>query len=211
MKIAENLHQFTQTLDFMNFTLHQYLLDCEQPMLMSTGTVQEAAAIIPQIKAILGSRPLSWILVSHTESDECGGVHLLHAAWPEAVVVCSELTARELHGFGYTGPIRTVKGGDCIEAADFTLEVVDYPSEVHLQNGCLFYEQQRGILFSADLMLSFGLAEGLTQPAQWQSAVESLPLQSIPDAHQLELMKQRLLALHPQFVAVGHGYCLRLA
>ncbi len=210
MNITPDVYQFSQTLDFMDFTLHQYLLCCAEPMLMSTGTVQQAEVIIPKIKRILGDIPLAWILVSHTESDECGGIFRIHGAWPEAVVVCSELTARELYGFGYTGQLRTVKEGDVLQGADYALEVISYPAEVHLQNGCLFYEQQRRILFSSDLLLSFGRAAGQTKDAHWYDAVEDISLQSIPNAHLLEVTKQRLLTLEPSFVAVGHGYCLNL-
>jgi flavorubredoxin len=210
MMINKDLYQFTQSLDFMKFTLHQYLLDCSEPMLIATGTTQQAETIIPEIKNILGDRLLSSILVSHMESDECGGIFRIHELWPEAVVVCSEMTGRELYGFGYTGKIKTVKGGEILKGTDYELEAIDYPSEVHLQNGCLFFERKRGILYSADLMLSFGMAAGKVIEKNWEQAVGEIGIERIPNEVFLHEMKKRLLAIHPRFVAVGHGYCLKV-
>ena len=54
MKIYNDLYQFTQNLSFMNFTIHQYLLLTEDPILICTGTYQQAELILPEIKKILG-------------------------------------------------------------------------------------------------------------------------------------------------------------
>ena len=53
MKIYNDLYQFTQNLSFMNFTIHQYLLLTEDPVLICTGTYQQAELILPEIKFIL--------------------------------------------------------------------------------------------------------------------------------------------------------------
>lgn len=50
MKIYNDLYQFTQNLSFMNFTINQYLLLTEEPVLICTGTYQQAELILPEIK-----------------------------------------------------------------------------------------------------------------------------------------------------------------
>jgi hypothetical protein len=68
---------------------------------------------------------------AHIESDECGG----------------------LPGFGYTGEIQSKKHGDVLTGNGFSFKFIDYPSEVHLQNGVVFYEETREIFFSSKVDL----------------------------------------------------------
>lgn len=41
-EITKDLYQFSINLPFMDLTLHQYLLVCENPVLISTGTINQA-------------------------------------------------------------------------------------------------------------------------------------------------------------------------
>ncbi len=54
---------------------------------------------------------LAYIFVSHFESDECGGLSLLLENQPKAKPVCSEITARQLNGFGIANEIAVQKPG----------------------------------------------------------------------------------------------------
>lgn len=60
--IHNNLHQFTEYLEMADFSTHQYLLLTEEPILIHTGTARNAETIIPQIKQLLGERPLKIFL-----------------------------------------------------------------------------------------------------------------------------------------------------
>ena len=48
-----------------------------QPVLIQTGAVSQAQATLPQLKQLLGDKSLKYILISHFESDECGGLSLV--------------------------------------------------------------------------------------------------------------------------------------
>ena len=52
-------------------TFHQYLLLTDEPLLVHTGSVQQAEALIPKLKDILKDKILKYIFISHFESDEC--------------------------------------------------------------------------------------------------------------------------------------------
>lgn len=93
----------------MHFTLHQYLLLAEEPVLISTGTVQQAEKKLPEIKKLLNEKELKYILFPHMESDECGGLQVFIKEYPNIITVCSELSARELKGYGYIGEIQVKK------------------------------------------------------------------------------------------------------
>ena len=207
--IFPDLYQFSIDIKPMNFTIHQYLLLSDAPILISTGPAGYSAGLLPEITRLLGGREPAYILVSHMESDECGGLSVFLNKYPDVITVCSHLCARELPGFGYEGKILPRRQGDVLEESGFSFRFIDYPSEVHLQNGLAFYEETRGIFFSGDLMLRFGDAAGKTTEASWAEEVETINTERVPSAEKLAALKDSLLALDPAFIAVGHGYCVR--
>jgi flavorubredoxin len=207
-KINDQLYQFSVYIPPMDFTIHQYLLNTDPAILFAAGTVQQAEAILPDLKAVLGDKPLRYVFVSHMESDEAGGVSVLQKAWPELTVITSALGARELPGYGCKGNIIAKHGGDTLKDGELNFTFVDYPAEVHLQNGLLAYEQNTGIFYSADLFLRFGNGVGKTLDANWADEVEAIDAARVPDETLRKQLQTSLKALSPKLVAVGHGFCL---
>lgn len=209
-EIYANLFQFTQFIPPIQFTIHQYLLNVGEPLLMGTGTMKQAEEMLPQIKEILGGQELKYILISHMESDECGGLSVFRKVYPQVTILCSELTARELFGYGSNGNIVVKKGGDTLSGNGFDLTFIDYPSEVHLQNGLVFFEKNSGIFFSSDLMLRMGNGSGQVIKGDWKAEVESISSDRVCNESLKEILKKTLLGLNPNFIAVGHGFCLEV-
>ncbi len=207
-KITDKLYQFSIYIPPMNFTIHQYLLDTDPAILFATGTAQQAEKILPDIKKILGDKPLKYIFVSHVESDECGGISILKKAYPDVTVICGELAARELPGYGYTGVIQKKKGGETFTDGELKLKFVDYPSEVHLQNGILCFEENSGILYSGDIALRFGNGVGETIKGSWIDEVNAIDAERVPNEKALAEFKEDLKAISPNLIAVGHGFCI---
>jgi len=208
-KITNNLYQFSVYIPPMDFTIHQYLLAADPAVLFAAGTVQQAKAILPDLKEALDGKPLKYIFVSHMESDEAGGLSILQKEWPEVTVICSELAARELPGYGYAGKIAAKHGGDELKDGELNLTFLDYPSEVHLQNGLLCLEKNTGIFYSADLFLRYGNGVGKTLDAVWEDEVSAIPAERLPNEELLAKLKEELSEIRPSLVAVGHGFCLK--
>lgn len=206
--IYPKLYQETLYIPPMDFTIHQYLLASDPAILFAAGTVQQAEKMLPQIQAVLGSRPLQYVFVSHVESDECGGVGVLRRAYPDLTVIGSPLCARELPGYGYDGPVLVASPERKLEEGDLSLRFFAYPSEVHLQNGLLCLEENSGILYTSDLFLSYGPAGGETRRVSWPQAVAGLDTGAVPDPARAAALKEDLLSISPRFAAVGHGFCL---
>lgn len=206
--IRNNLYQFSLYIPPMDFTIHQYLLNTDPAILFAAGTVQQAAAILPDLKTILGKKPLKYVFVSHMESDEAGGLRVLQKEYPDLTVIAGAITARELPGYGYTGKMITRRSGESLTDGDLSLSFIDYPSEVHLQDGLLACEKNSGILYSADLFLRFGNGMGQVIRKDWHSEVEHIDTQRVPNEEARKKLQQHLESLHPAFLAVGHGYCI---
>lgn len=209
-QIYPNLYQFTDVLEPIKLSMHQYLLLTDEPILIQTGAVPQAQATLPQLKELLGGRPLKYILISHFESDECGGVSLVLKEYPEAICVCSETTARQLWGFGLAKNVEIKKPGDKLTGKDFEFQAIAYPSEMHLWEGLLFIETKRGIFFSSDLMFRMGETHGQTIECSWNDSVNASGVNQLPSQDLQKQMTDALKLLNPEFVAPGHGPCIKI-
>lgn len=110
-EIAHNLYQFSQYIPPIEFTIHQCLLASSPAILFASGTKQQVESIVLEIKEILGGQPLEYVFVSHMESDEAGGLTVLKEVFSNIKVICGQLAARELPGWGYTGEVVAKCGG----------------------------------------------------------------------------------------------------
>lgn len=207
---GKDLYQFSTVIPQIKLSFNQYLLLGEEPVLIHTGSVKQAEAMLPQLKAILNGKDLKYIFVSHFESDECGGLSLVLNQYPDAKPICSQTTAQQLTGFGLVNEVIIAKAGDQIKTADYELTFLSYPSEMHLWEGLLLLETTRGIFFSSDLMMAFGEEMGTVKASTWETEVNNIRPDQIPDPAKLKELQQTLLKLKPNFIATGHGPCLTL-
>lgn len=207
--IYENLYQFSSYIAPIDLTFHQYLLLTDEPLLVHTGSIQQAEALIPQLKDTLNGKTLKYIFISHFESDECGGLSLILKHFPEAKPVCSEVTARQLMGFGITNDAIIKKPGEKLVSSGYELEFINYPSEMHLWEGLLLIENKRHIFFSSDLVFRFGEEIGSVIEGNWHTEVNGIRPDQVSDPGRRAQLQQTLGQLSPRFVATGHGPCLK--
>jgi len=210
LTIYENLYQFSSYVQPIDLTFHQYLLLADEAILIHTGNIEQGQALIPQIKDALNGKTLKYIFISHFESDECGGLSAILKEFPEAKPVCSEITARQLGGFGITRDFIIKKPGEKLITDDYELEFISYVSEMHLWEGLLMIENKNGIFFSSDLMFRLGEASGKVIQSHWENEINSITHEQIPDPDKRYELKETLLKLSPKFIATGHGPCVKL-
>lgn len=210
MQIYPDLYQFTDVMEPIKLSMHQYLLLTGEPVLIQTGAISQTRRILPRLEELLGERSLKYILMSHFESDECGGVSLVLQKYPDAICVCSEVTARQLLGFGLAGRIEIRRPGETLDGKDFAFKVIGYPSEMHMWEGVLFMETERGIFFSSDLMFRMGESHGQTIISTWSDAVKNSGARQLPSPNMQEKLTSELASLRPVFVASGHGPCIKI-
>ncbi|HKM02985.1 MAG TPA: MBL fold metallo-hydrolase [Lachnospiraceae bacterium] len=207
---GKDLYQFSTYIPQINLSFNQYMLLAEEPMLIHTGNMKQAEAMLPDLKKALNGKDLRYIFISHFESDECGGLSLILKHFPKAKVVCSQTTAQQLNGFGFMDEVIIKRAGDKLKTKDYEFEFLSYPSEMHLWEGLLTVENNRGIFFSSDLMMEFGENIGLVKQSNWNTIVNDISKEQIPDQERLVQLKHALLQLNPSFVATGHGPCLNV-
>ena len=206
--IYQDLYQFSTHFSPINLSFHQYLLAAQDPLLVHTGNMQQAVALVPQLEAVLNGKTLNYIFISHFEGDECGGLSHILKHFPEAKPICSEVTARQLGSFGLTNEVIIKKPGEKLTTDDYELEFLSYPSEMHLWEGLLAMENRRRIFFSSDLMIRFGEAGGIIVDSDWSTEIKNIRPEQVPDQVRRALLHDTLSQLMPKFVAPGHGPCV---
>ena len=208
IKVKDDLYRFTSFNEQINLSFHQYLLKTAEPILFHTGNVWQAQALLPKLKELLDGVGLGYIFVSHFEADECGGLALILGDYPEARTICSEVTARQLTGFGFDNEVIIKRPGEKLVGNSFELEFISYPAEMHLWEGLLAVENQRGILFSSDLMIRRGREVKPIIEVDWKTEISEIKSEQIPDPARLARMQKELSQIQPALVAPGHGPCL---
>lgn len=209
-RIYQDLYQFSAHVPFIGLSFHQYLLDVAEPVLVHTGDVRMVSGMLGQLEEALGGGELRYVFISHFESDECGGLAKVLERYPGARPVCSEVTARQLSGFGMAGDALVKKPGEKLCGADFELEFIAYPSEMHLWDGLLAIENKRRIFFASDLLGRFGESGGQVAESDWRTEIRNIPSEKVPGSVRRADLQHALSLLAPLFVATGHGPCLRV-
>ncbi len=210
VELTNDLYQNSSYNKFIDLSFHQYLLVCEQPILFHTGNMEDARFLKTALKGILKEKELKYVFVSHFESDECGGLTHILKEYPAVTVLCSEVTARELKGFGFDFKTKIVKSFEVLKGEDFELEFIAYPAEMHLWEGLLAFEKKRALFFSSDLMVNFGQSDGVVEKGNWADLVDTISLMQVANPEKLLKLQNSLSQLKPKFVATGHGQCFAL-
>ena len=172
--------------------------------------MSQAKEILPKIKEIIEDKEIKYIFVSHFESDECGGISIILEEYPQAKVICSEVTARQLEGFGMVNNAMIKKADDKIVIGDFEYIFVSYPSEMHLWEGLLLVDNTRHILYSSDLMIRFGKTDGEILEKSLDEELSNISKEQIPDEDKRIKLIEDLKKLEIKFIATGHGKCIKI-
>lgn len=90
----------------------------------------------------------------------------------------------------------------------FSLRFIDCPGEVHLQNGLVFYEENRGIFFSCDLMQRFGDAAGKIIVGNWKDKLDAIGPERIRNAEKLLTLQENLHQLTPGLLPLATACAL---
>lgn len=202
-EVWDGTYQINTYSEDIDLTFNQYLVHDESPALVHAGSAPRFDAVVEGVNRVCSVDDLDYVLVTHFESDECGALSRFLERNPAIDPVCSEITARQLRGFGLHPDPVVKAGGETLDLGSRTIEFLDYPAEMHLWNGVLAYDRTHRGLFSADLFRRRG-------PVDEQVIVEDLslteiPRDRIPDPKKREAMADRLADLSPRWVAPGHG------
>ncbi|HWI63740.1 MAG TPA: hypothetical protein VNT75_18040 [Symbiobacteriaceae bacterium] len=209
-EIVPGLHMFRTHMGRVDLMFNSYLLLAGRPVLIHTGNRPMWDGLRQAVTALLPLEQLAYVVVPHFEADECGALPLLlQEAKP--TVVTSRTGGGQLMGFGIVDAPKIMQDGDRLDLGDRELELIAAPSEMHLWDGLLAYDQKEGVLFSADFLSTWGGETPAVTDTPDRAAMAQMARNGIPCTGPYERVVERLLNLPIRRVAPGHGSSFTVA
>ena len=210
IKIFDDLYEFSSINEGFPITFNQYLLLGKESLLFHTGNSSYVKLLVPMLKTLLGEKSLEYIFISHFESDECGGLSYLLSHFPNVKTICSQVTAMQLRGFGFTNELIIKNPSETLESKNFKLKFIGYPSEMHLWEGLLTVEIDRKLFFSSDLFIKKDKMFEKVAVSNWKDEINNISIQQIPSENALKTLQNTLQDINVKYIATGHGPFLKL-
>ena len=141
---------------------NSYLLLDEKTVLFDTADWSVGRQFIDNVKAVLGGRPLDYLVINHVEPDHAASIEEILLRWPQVRIVTSPKAVILLHQFGFpidAGQVEEVQEGDSKCFGRHTIAFVSAPM-VHWPEAMVSFDTTSGVLFSADAFGSFRALDG---------------------------------------------------
>ena len=207
--MLDNVYLISTFNQAVGIPFNVYLIQDDIPTLIHTGNASLFPQTLEAIRTIMDPARLRYAFVSHFEADECGALTQLQQIAKELRPVCSAVGGRQLAGFDLCQNAIVKGDGDTLELGRRRLRFIPYPSEMHLWEGLLAYEETEGVLFTSDLFITPG---PISTPVVKVDAEKVLvvPKASIPWDEGRDACQTRIRELQPKLLALGHGPVLDL-
>jgi flavorubredoxin len=193
----------------VGLSFNQYLIKDERPTLVHTGSAVLFRDVAEALRQVIRLEEIAYLFISHFEADECGSLSKLTALARNLVPVCSAVTARQLLGFGIHDMPLVKKPGDTLSLGRRRLRFLAYPSEMHLWEGLLAYEEVDRVLFTSDLFIRRGRVEQAVVEGS-RAEFGDIPAASIPSEEGRRACLEALSGLEVRLMALGHGPAVRV-
>lgn len=139
---------------------NSYLINDEKVTLIDTVDVCYSDIFFRKIHAVLGEKPIDYLVVNHMEPDHSGSIEMIVNRYPDIKIIGNNRTADMLKGFyGITQNIHIIKDGEECSIGKNTLKFYLTPM-VHWPETMMTYVMESKILFSADAFGTFGTLDG---------------------------------------------------
>ena len=212
-RILDRFYRISTFDDKIGITFNQYLLLDDKPTLMHTGAAPIFNEVIEAISKVARPQDLAYVFVSHFEADECGSIVRFQEVAPGLVPVCPAVTARQLSGFGLCQKALAMKPGDSLDLSlnlgQRRLRFLAYPSEMHLWEGLIAYEETDRVLFTSDLFIRRGQPEKPLVDGK-RAEFQDIPAMSIPSPEGRQACLESIKVLDIRIMALGHGPAVQI-
>lgn len=139
---------------------NSYLITDEKVALIDGVEIGQVERFLKKIRAVLGERPIDYLVINHMEPDHAGAIQILRELYPDMKLVGNKKTIPMIDGyFGFSDNCIEVDEGSKLELGNHTLQFFMIPM-VHWPETMVTYLLEEQILFSADAFGSFGTLDG---------------------------------------------------
>ena len=142
----------------LGVSYNSYLIaDDEAVALVDTVDVAFFAEYLAKIQAVIGDRPIDYLIINHMEPDHSGSIALIRKYYPGIKLIGNKKTMEMVQGFyaaTSTDDI-TIADGDTLSLGHHQLKFVLTPM-LHWPETMMTYDTTDHILFSGDAFGCFG-------------------------------------------------------
>lgn len=213
-EIAEGIYRISTFLPDVGpdgFTINQFLLDAEEPLLYHTGMKGLFPLVSEAVGRVVPVDQLRWIAFSHLEADECGAVEQFLAAAPNAQVAHGAMGCAVSLDDMLTRAPRALADGELIDLGGKEVRArrvrhVDTPHVPHNWESRVLFEESTGTLLCGDLFSQTGNPPAVTSEDLVDAAMATEnAFHGTSLAPAVPATLRRLAELRPRTLAVMHG------
>jgi flavorubredoxin len=188
----------------MDFSVNQYLVLGDEPLLFHTGM----HGLFASVRAAVGEdvATLRWISFGHVEADECGAMNDWLAASPHATVTQGMTGCMVSIADLADRPPVPLQHGEVLDIGEHRLRWIDTPHVPHAWEAGLVYDETSGTLLCGDLFGRIGAFDPMTTGDIVTPAIEEedqFHASSLAPSTGATL--RALAALEPTTLAPMHG------
>jgi flavorubredoxin len=155
-EVAAGVHQLSTYLPGMDFSLNQYVVDGDEPLLFHTGMRWMFPSVSAAVARVVSVDALRWIAFGHIEADECGSMSEWLDAAPQSTVVQGMTGCMVSIGDLANRPPRPLADGELLDIGGHRLRWLDTPHVPHAWESGLLYDETTRTLFCGDLFTQMG-------------------------------------------------------
>lgn len=155
-EIADGIYQLTTYLAEIDFSLNQYLVTADEPLLFHTGMRSLFPFVSGAVSRVVPLDALRWISFGHVEADECGSLNdwlrvAPHSTPAQGMTGCmvsiNDIADREP---------RALADGEVLDIGGHRMRWIDTPHVPHSWEAGLLFDETTRTLFCGDLFSQWG-------------------------------------------------------
>ncbi|CAH2214688.1 FprA family A-type flavoprotein [Tepidibacter aestuarii] len=195
-------------------TYNSYLLKTEKPTVIDTVDISFGRQFIESLSEYINPQEIEYIVINHVEPDHSGGLPLLANKAKNAVIVTTELGAKELKDMYklHNREFIIVKDGDTLDIGGKTLKFFETPY-LHTEETMITYCVEDKALYSCDIFSShvatYDLFNDLSKDDITPDFEGYYKLIMHPHRPYVQDMIKKVRKLDINLIAPSHGYILR--
>jgi flavorubredoxin len=194
----------------LGFTMNQFLLLAEEPLLFHTAPRQLFPLVAEAVATVTPVEAVRWISFGHVESDECGAVNMWLASAPRAEVAFGALGCDISLDDLCDRPPRALAEGEVVDLGGKRVRQISTPHVPHGWEAQVLFEETTGTLLCGDLFSQVGRSVAVSEDDVVGPAVEAERMfHATALAPDTGAVLRSLGDLEPSTLAVMHGASFR--
>lgn len=195
-------------------TYNSYLLKTKKPTIIDTVDIEFGRQYIENLKQHINLMEIQYIVINHVEPDHAGALPALASQAKNAVIVTTELGAKELKEMFklHNREFLIIKDGDTLDIGGKTLKFLETPF-LHTEETMVTYSVEDKILFPCDQFSShvatYELFNDLAKVDFMEDFEVYYKLIMHPHRPYVQDMIQKIKGLEIEMIAPSHGFILR--